>query len=209
MFRKSVVAAAMLMLSVSPQIFALGLGDIDMRSALNQPMDAVIELTSATANDMDNIRVSLATLQEHARVGMTKAAILADFRFTVEKGASGKPVIRIRSDELVREPYLEFLLELDWPRGRLLRQYTVLVDPPVTMPATAPVPAAPVSQAATPAPATRAPVSPPPVSRPVTPRVTAPATVSAPAQAAAYTECNTWAFVWGTCSWTNLRCQRH
>ena len=146
MFRQTVLAAAMLTVLVSPRAFALGMGDIDMRSALNQPMDAVIELTSATDADLDQIQVSMASLQDHARIGMQKAAILANFRFSVEKNKAGKPVIRISSEELVREPYLEFLLELDWPRGRLLRQYTVLVDPPVTMQATPAVPAAPVSR---------------------------------------------------------------
>ena len=156
MFRKSVVAAAIFMASASTQLYALGLGDIDMRSALNQPMDAVIELTSATTADIEDIEVSLASLQDHARAGLSKAAILADFRFTVEKNAAGRPVVRVTSNSLVREPYLEFLLELDWSRGRLLRQYTVLVDPPVTMPAAEPVvPATPVSRAATPAPAPR------------------------------------------------------
>ena len=175
MFRQTVLAAAMLLVLVSPRAFALGMGDIDMRSALNQPMDAVIELTSATTTNLDDIRVSLATLEAHNRAGMTKVAILADFKFSVEKDAAGKAVIRISSEQLVREPYLEFLLELDWPRGRLLRQYTVLVDPPVTMPAEPPAPAAPVSRAATPAPAPRSP-APAPVRR----AVSAPATVSAP-----------------------------
>ena len=164
MFRQTVHVAAMLLILVTPRAFALGMGDIDMRSALNQPMDAVIELTSASTTNLDDIKVSLASLEAHNRTGMTKAAILADFKFTVEKNAAGKAVIRISSDQLVREPYLEFLLEMDWPRGRLLRQYTVLVDPPVTMPAEAPTPAAPVSRAAAPAPAPRSP-APAPVRR--------------------------------------------
>jgi pilus assembly protein FimV len=173
MFRKSAVAAAMLLVSVAPQAFALGLGEMNMRSALNQPMEAVIGLTSSAGTSIEDISVSMASLQDHARVGMTKAAILADFRFVLEKDASGNTIIRVSSDAPVREPYLEFLLELDWPSGRLLRQYTVLVDPPVTMPATPAAPAAPVSRAATPAPVTRAPAR-KPVQRPVA----APATVS-------------------------------
>ncbi len=174
MFRKTAVVTALLLATLSAQVFALGLGDIDMRSALNQPMDAVIELTSASAADIDDIDVSLASLDDHARAGLSKAAILADFRFTIEKNAAGKPVVRISSDSLVREPYLEFMLELDWSRGRLLRQYTVLVDPPVTMPATPAVPVAPVTRAA---PAPR-PVTRPPVATPVQQPVAAPATVN-------------------------------
>lgn len=176
MFRKTAVASALLLALVSPKIFALGLGELDMRSALNQPMDAVIELTSATSADMDDIEVSLASLQDHARAGLSKASILANFSFTLEKNAAGKPVVRIRSDEAVREPYLEFMLELDWSRGHLLRQYTVLVDPPVMMPAEAPPkPVAPVSRAVTPPPVTRAPVARP---VPARPPVAAPSTVT-------------------------------
>jgi pilus assembly protein FimV len=174
MFRKMAVVTALLLATLSAQVFALGLGDIDMRSALNQPMDAVIELTSASAADIDDIDVSLASLDDHVRAGLSKAAILADFRFTIEKNAAGKPVVRISSDSLVREPYLEFMLELDWSRGRLLRQYTVLVDPPVTMPATPAVPVAPVTRAA---PAPR-PVTRTPVATPVQQPVAAPATVN-------------------------------
>ncbi len=181
MFRKSAVVAAMLLLSVVQQAFALGLGEIDMRSALNQPMEAVIELTSSAGTKLEDIEVSLATLEEHSRAGLSRAAILSNFNLVVERNRAGNAIIRISSDELVREPYLEFLLELDWPRGRLLRQYTVLVDPPVTIPATPAIPATPVSRPATPAPVARAP-APRPVQRPVT----APATVSvAPRPAAA------------------------
>ena len=168
------VVTALLLATLSAQVFALGLGDIDMRSALNQPMDAVIVLTSASAADIDDIKVSLASLDDHARAGLSKAAVLTDFRFTVEKNAAGKPVVRISSDSLVREPYLEFMLELDWSRGRLLRQYTVLVDPPVTMPATPAVPVAPVTRQAAPAPR---PVTRPPVATPVQRPVAAPTTV--------------------------------
>ena len=152
MFRKSAIAAALLVL-VSPRLFALGLGEIDMQSALNQPMQAVIELRSASAAELADIKVSLASLQAHQRAGLSKAAVLASFRFSVEKDSAGGAVVRISSTELIREPYLEFLLEIEWPKGRLLRQYTVLVDPPVTMPATPVAPQAPVTAAATPQPA--------------------------------------------------------
>ena len=144
MFIKSAFAAAVLVL-VSPRLFALGLGEIDMQSALSQPMQAVIELTSATSADIEDIKVSLASLQAHQRAGLSKASVLASFRFSVEKDSAGGAVVRISSTELIREPYLEFLLELEWPKGRLLRQYTVLVDPPVTMPATPVAPQAPVT----------------------------------------------------------------
>ena len=174
MFRKMAVLAALLVLT-APRLFALGLGEINMQSALNQPMQAVINLTSSAGTPIETIKVSLASLEAHQRAGLTKAAVLANFKFTVEQAQSGNAVVRVTSTDPVREPYLEFLLQLDWPNGRLLRQYTVLIDPPVTMPATPAVPPAPVAQAAT-RPATPAPVRQPrpPVARPSA----APATVT-------------------------------
>ena len=177
------VAAALLIVT-SPRLFALGLGEINMTSALNQPMQAVIDLTSSAGTPVDTIKVSLASLEAHRRAGLTKAALLANFKFTVEPGRSGNAVVRVTSADPVREPYLEFMLELEWPNGRLLRQYTVLVDPPVTMPATPSVPPAPVSQAAT-RPATPQPVR--QVRAPATRAASAPATVSvAPTAAGEY-----------------------
>ncbi len=161
MFRKSVVVAAFLVLA-SPRLSALGLGEIDMQSALNQPMQAVISLTSASGTDLSNIEVSLASLKAHQRAGLSKSAVLADFRFNVERDAAGGTVVRITGTEPVHEPYLEFLLELEWPKGRLLRQYTVLVDPPVTMPAIPAAPQVPVTRVATPQPARQ--ISTPPAS---------------------------------------------
>lgn len=176
MFRKSAVAAALLFISASPDTYALGLGEIDMQSALNQPMSAVISLTSAAGTDLSKVKVSLASREAHQRAGLSRARILSDFRFKVETGSNGQPVIHITSYDAIHEPFLEFLLQLEWSNGRLLRQYTVLVDPPVTIPAAVPTPAAPVARA--PAPVTyEAPA--PAATRPVT---TAPArSVTVPA----------------------------
>jgi pilus assembly protein FimV len=60
--------------------------------------------------------------------------MLGSFRFSVEKGADGRDVLRVTSPQPVTEPFLTFLVEADWARGRLLREYTVLLDPPVFMP---------------------------------------------------------------------------
>ena len=154
MFRKSAVAAALFFISVSPDTYALGLGDINMQSALNQPMAAVINLTSAAGTDLSEIKVTLASREAHQRAGLSRARILSDFRFKLDTGSNGQPVVRITSHDAIHEPFLEFMLQLEWSNGRLLRQYTVLVDPPVTIPAAAAVPVAPVARAPAPAPAT-------------------------------------------------------
>jgi pilus assembly protein FimV len=147
MFRKSAVAAALLLVTVASNSFALGLGEIDMQSALNQPMRAVIDLTSASGTDLSQVKVSIASAEAHRRAGLTRSRLLGDFRFKVEQDNRGQAVIRISSTDTIHEPFLEFMLELTWPKGRLMRQYTVLVDPPLTMPAAPAIPASPVSGA--------------------------------------------------------------
>jgi len=175
MFRKTAVAAALLFISVSSNAFALGLGEIDMQSALNQPMQASIGLTSAGGTDLSQIKVNIASAEAHQRAGLSRARILGNFRFKVEQDSRGQPVIRVSSTETIHEPFVEFMLELTWPNGRLMRQYTVLVDPPLTMPAAPAIPAAPLSGA------TRAtPVAEKPARR-YRPSSAAPTTARAPA----------------------------
>ncbi len=156
-------------------VAALGLGDIELKSALNQPLVAEIELLSATPAEMDELKVSLAAPDAFAKAGIDRPLFLTKFRFDVTRNAQGKPVLMVTSRKPVREPFLDFMLELSWSKGRLLREYTVLIDPPATMPAAAPAVAqapattaapshtAPVPRASTPAPApaaySRAPVS--------------------------------------------------
>ncbi len=176
MLRKLAITAVFLVFA-SPMAMALGLGDIDMQSALNQPMQAVIKLTSSAGTRLSDIKVSLASLEAHQRAGLTKAQVLTSFHFNVEKDTAGNAVVHVTSSDPIREPYLEFLLELDWPKGRLLRQYTVLVDPPVTMPAAAPVTSPAQSRPAVATPARSQPET-------IRPARVVPASVATPAAAA-------------------------
>jgi pilus assembly protein FimV len=178
MFKKSAVAAALLLVSVASNSFALGLGEIDMQSALNQPMRAVIELTSAAGTDLSQVKVSIASTEAHQRAGLTRSRILSKFRFKVEQDNRGQAVIRISSTDTIHEPFLEFMLELSWSNGRLMRQYTVLVDPPLTMPAAPAIPATPVSSAPRATPVAAEPARRSTFSRPATTTARAPATSS-------------------------------
>ncbi len=146
MYRKSAIAAALFFITASSNLHALGLGEIDMQSALNQPMNASIDLTSAAAADLSTVTITLASQADHQRIGLSRSRILNDFDFSIETDKRGNTVVRITSRSAVHEPFLEFLLELTWPNGHLLRQYTVLVDPPVTMPVAPARPATPVSR---------------------------------------------------------------
>ncbi len=127
-------------------LYALGLGEIKLNSALNQPFDAEIELVSATQEDLGALRAALATNDTFVRYGLDRPAYLADFNFRVAKGSGGRDILRVTSPRPVTEPFVTLLVEANWPRGRLLREYTVLLDPPVYAPgpaASEPVAAAP------------------------------------------------------------------
>lgn len=147
MFRKLALAAAMLCLSATSRVFAIGLGSIEIQSMLNDPLNAVIELTSATKQELDELKVSIAPRESFEKMGISRPAILNDFKFSVEQPLRGLPVIRVTTRQPVREPYLDFLIQASWSKGRLLRQYTLLIDPPVTMPVAPPAQRVPVRQA--------------------------------------------------------------
>ena len=111
--------------------FALGLGEIEVKSFLNQPINAEIEVLSARPGEIDNLLVSLASRDAFDRAGLAKPRYLSDLRFSVRKNEAGdQAVIVISTKSGVKEPFLNFLIEADWSKGRLLREYTILLDPP-------------------------------------------------------------------------------
>lgn len=120
--------------------WALGLGDIELRSALNQPFQAEISLVSATPEDLRGLSVGLASPETFATRGLDRAGFLAALEFRVVKDASGRDVVRVSSREAITEPFITMLVEMSWARGRLLREYTVLLDPPVLLPGSATAP---------------------------------------------------------------------
>lgn len=108
---------------------ALGLGEITLHSALNQPLRAEIAVVDAAAVTEGELSVSLATADEFSRAGVERVAFLNDLTFTpILRG--NRSLVRVSSNKPVKEPYLDFLVQLDQPNGRVLREYTVLIDPP-------------------------------------------------------------------------------
>lgn len=130
-------------MSVSSQLLALGLGELTLHSALNQPLKAEIELVDHKGLTEWEIKSALASESDFDRAGVDRVFFLTRIQFTVDNGR-----IVLTSREPVNEPYLNFLVELNWPSGRVLREYTVLLDPPVfEETAIAPIVAAPASEA--------------------------------------------------------------
>jgi pilus assembly protein FimV len=111
---------------------ALGLGDIESSSHLNQPLRARIELLSSAPADASQIQVRLASPDVFNRVGVARPDFLANLHFTPTV-QGGKPVILVTSDSPMQEPFVNFLLEVSWPQGQLLKEYTVMLDPPVML----------------------------------------------------------------------------
>ena len=111
--------------------FALGLGNIQLDSALNEPFAAEVPLESVGNTDLAQLEVTLGSDDTFDRYGLDKPLWLNNFSFDVAKTDAGDPVIRISSLQPVSEPFVTFLVDVKWPSGRLLREYTVLLDPPV------------------------------------------------------------------------------
>ncbi len=124
------------------QIWALGLGDIRLDSALNQPLRAEIELVSATPEEVGDLTVGLASADAFASYGLDRPSYLFDLRFNLER-RDGRFYVNVTSVQPMKEPFVTVLVEAVWPRGRLLREYTVFLDPPVFVEAAEP--AAPVA----------------------------------------------------------------
>ncbi|MDR9863945.1 FimV/HubP family polar landmark protein [Pseudomonas baetica] len=108
---------------------ALGLGEITVHSALNQPLKADIALVDVGGLTQNDLSVSLATADEFGSAGVERVFFLNDLTFTPILHGN-RQMIRVTSSKPVNEPFLNFLVQLNQPNGRLLREYTVLIDPP-------------------------------------------------------------------------------
>lgn len=109
---------------------ALGLGEMKVRSFLNQPFDAEIDLTDLDNTPLSGIKADVASIEEFERMGMDRANVLNFLSFNIEKNSAGRPVIRVRSLERIRDPYLQILVDVVWATGQVYRSYTILLDPP-------------------------------------------------------------------------------
>ncbi len=191
---------------------ALGLGQIQVRSAAGQPLVAEIPIISGDPTEFDRLNVRLASPDTFVRIGLDPPqGIVSGLQFAIALDRRGEPVIRVTSPVPVQQSQLVFLIEVDWGTGRLVREYSALVDAPRTVAApaqpaivapvqepsnaivrtpppvvTAPAVQAPPAASATPTPApTPAPVAAAPAPTPPPPPTAAPAPTPPPAPVAA------------------------
>lgn len=166
-FRARILAAAIAALPLT--VNAAGLGRLSVMSALGQPLRAEVEL-SASRDELSSLSAKLASPEAFKQAGIEYSPALTGLKFKVDRRPDGQPVLKITSDRPVNDPFLDVMFELNWANGRLVREYTFLLDPADVgkgQEAVAPAsPAAPVAatptappSASKPAPASRAPAS--------------------------------------------------
>lgn len=128
---------------------ALGLGDIHVDSALNEPLAAEIDIVGATPEDLIGLIATVANRETFAHFNAERPSFLNTATFKVTTDAKGKPVLAIRSSESFSEPLIDLVVDLRWRNGQLIRQYSLLLDP-------VGFPAAPQAATALPVPPTEA-----------------------------------------------------
>jgi pilus assembly protein FimV len=154
--RKLVLAIAAASALSSGMAHALGLGELTLKSTLNQPLVAEIELLDVKDLTAAEVVPSLASPEDFTKAGVDRQAFLNDLTFTPVLNASGKSILRVTSSKPLSEPMVKFLVQVMWPNGRLLRDYSVLLDPSKFSPQTAEAAAQPAPTQAVTAPVTGA-----------------------------------------------------
>jgi pilus assembly protein FimV len=131
MFKHKFCPAVLLALLSPMASFALGLGDIHLKSSLNAPLDAEIDLLGASPEDLAGLKANLAEREAFTRGGLDYPTFLGPLTMAAEKSADGRNVLHVHSANVANEPFATLLVTVDWPRGHVVREYTVLLDPPV------------------------------------------------------------------------------
>ena len=157
-------------LTLPVSVFALGLGKLTVQSGLGQPLSATIELTSAQKDELDTLRARIADPAVYRDNNVQYPSAMSRARIVVEQTANGAPYLRVTTSQAVNDAFLDLLVELNWATGRVVRDYTFLLDPPSSTETQAVEPTAPVRAQAGSAGAARAPAG-----------STAPAAAAAPA----------------------------
>ncbi|GAO36317.1 hypothetical protein SCT_1723 [Sulfuricella sp. T08] len=129
-FKKTAWLTAGVMLMASLPAFAAGLGKLTVTSNLGQPFRGEIDLLAVDKKDLGSIHARFASYEAFKEANIERAPVLSAMRFSVEQKKNGDPYLKITSSKPIDEPFLDMLIELDWPAGRLVREYTILLDPP-------------------------------------------------------------------------------
>jgi pilus assembly protein FimV len=141
--------ALALLLALPTAALALGMGDIRLLSPLNAPLDAEVELVDVAPDEANTVQAQLASRETFARYGLDWPAYLAGVQVRTVRAADGRQMLKLRSTDAISEPFITLLVEVNWARGHLVREFTMLLDPPVFTPGQSAVAGSPVSAPAT------------------------------------------------------------
>ena len=109
---------------------AAGLGKLSVNSGLGEPLKAEIDLLSVTPDELSSLSAAIASEEAYALQGIQRLGVHSNIKVELAKNPDGSPVLRLRSQQPIDDPYLDMLIQVDWASGRLLREYTILLDPP-------------------------------------------------------------------------------
>lgn len=123
-------AAALALLGASLDAQALALGAITVRSALGEPLRAEIEVPQISSEEAATLKASVGSPEAFRAAGVDYPAALAGARVTLQRRANGQAYLRVAGERTVNEPFLGIVIEANWANGRVVRDYTMLVDPP-------------------------------------------------------------------------------
>ncbi|MEI8325870.1 MAG: FimV/HubP family polar landmark protein, partial [Betaproteobacteria bacterium] len=141
--RKSALAAsiAVILGLMGSNAAALSLGRITVQSALGQPLRAEIEIPEINAEETDTLKASVASPDAFKAAGLEFNSAVNNLKVTLERRADGRMVLKLSSERTVNDPFIDLILEANWASGRVLRDYTLLFDPPSLREAAVPTPA--------------------------------------------------------------------
>lgn len=128
--KKTVLFSSLFSLTLPLSAYALGLGEMKVESALDQPFLAEIELIDINSVSISSIRVGLANPDNYQSLGIEQSSAAHSLSFNIKKNKTGKYVVEVHSTERMTEPYMQLVVDLIWSKGQIYKVYTVLLDPP-------------------------------------------------------------------------------
>ncbi|MDT7516135.1 FimV/HubP family polar landmark protein [Rhodoferax sp. TBRC 17199] len=159
--RTAIAAAAIALLGLSGTgAYALSLGRLTVQSALGEPLRAEVDVPDITAEEAASLKAAVAQPDAFTAAGLEYNAALTTLQASLQRRPDGRSYLRLSSDRTVNDPFVDLILEATWASGRIVRDYTILLDPP-SLKKSAPVPTLAQTPAATSAPAPVTPVASP------------------------------------------------
>ena len=133
MYKKKIVASMSIAVALMAQAAAAhsaGLGKLSVESALGQPLKAKIDVIATDPAELSNLHARLASPDAFRKANLELNSTITHIQFALDKKPDGSLVLKLTSDTPVNDPFIDMLVELDWGNGKMLREYTILLDPP-------------------------------------------------------------------------------